>query len=244
MNSKTTSMLAVAIAVAFSASAATAANRPISATAASPVARHPAPSGSFALLFDQTGSPALSGVVVTKSLDAGSEPYDAEMADDFVVPAGGWAVSQVKVGTFYQNGGTPVNPSTSGNITFYSGVAVGPPGAPVAGCSYSNVPLTYDSGLSISTLTLPTACALPAGTFWIGFSANLSFAAQGGDAYASQQNTTANNVPVWRNPGDAYQTGCTSFSALTTCGFATNGGMTVQLLGQTTPVTLQKFSVD
>lgn len=241
-----TTALAAAVALVFSATSAEAAPRIASskaATAAHAASPSPAPLGGVVVLLDQTTSPSTSGVLAMRNLDAGSEDYDSEMADDFAVPSGGWAVSQVRIGSFYQSGKTPVTPSTAGNVTFYTN-ASGAPGIAVPGCTYTGIPLSYDATQQYSTLNLPTECALAEGTYWIAFSGDLSYNAEQGGVYVAQQTTTTGGAPVWRNPGDAFGSGCTNWAPLTSCDFVSNGGMTVQLLGRTTPVSLQSFGID
>lgn len=239
--------IAAAITLAFAGTAIAAPRAPAtkSATAQTRAIANPQPAGGAIVLFDQTASPGTSGVIAMRNLDPGSEPYDAEMADDFAVPSGGWAVSQVRIGTFYEGQkGSTVTPSVVGNITFFADAA-GVPGAAVAGCTYTGIALSYDIGTGYSTLNLPTECALStAGTYWIAFSGDLAYQAEGGGVYVVQQTTTAGAAPVWRNPGDGFGSGCTAWTALTSCDFSTNGGMTVQILGRTTPVSLQGFSID
>lgn len=241
------SLLALAIAMAFSATVAQAepGHPPASSKTTKAFTEASAPSGGAPLLFNQTGSPSFDGILAMTNLDAGQQTFDTELADDFDVPAGGWAVSVVRLGTFYHSGGTPVRPSTSGNITFYSDTGNGRPGAAIAGCTYRNVSLFYNESFITSVMTLPEVCALPQGRNWIGFSGNLSFADQEGGVYVTQETGTPGGTVVWRNPGGGYANGgCTDWSAPTSCALARDGGMTFQLYGQTTPVTLQQFSVD
>ncbi len=239
-------LLAAAIATVFSATVAQAekAHAPTNAKTTKAFAEAPAPSGGAPLLFNQTGSPNFEGILAMTNLDQGQQAFDTQLADDFDVPAGGWAVSVVRIGTFYHSGGTPVRPSTSGNITFYYDTGTGRPGGAVPGCAHKDIPLFYSEMFLTSVLTLPDVCALPQGRYWMGFSGNLSFNDQMGGVYVTQETAMPGNSIVWRNPGGGYSVGCTDWGAPTSCGLATNGGMTFQLYGQTTPVTLQKFSVE
>ena len=241
------SLLAIATALTFSASAALAetGHAPVHATTTTKaLAGAPAPSGGLPLLFNQTGSPSFEGILAMTNLDPGQEMFDTELADDFNVPAGGWAVSVVRIGSFYHSGGTPVRPSTSGNITFYSDSGDGRPGASITGCAFKNVPLFYSEPYLTSVINLPEVCALQEGRSWMGFSGNLSFADQEGGVYVTQESSSPNNTIAWRNPNGGFASGCTNWAAPTSCGLAGNGGMTFQLYGQTTPVTLQAFSVE
>ena len=242
------SLLAAAIALTFSATVALAAetsHAPLHAsTTTRALAGAPAPSGGLPLLFNQTGSPSFEGILAMTNLDADQTIFDTELADDFDVPAGGWAVSVVRVGSFFHSGGTPVRPSATGNVTFYADSGVGRPGAAIAGCSFKNAPLYYSEPYLTSVINLPQVCGLPEGRYWMGFSGNLSYADQEGGVYVTQESSSPNSTIAWRNPNGGYQSGCTNWAAPTSCGLAGNGGMTFQLYGQTTPVTLQAFSVE
>ena len=244
---KTSPILAAAIAITFTAAAAQAApaHAPTNATAtARSLSSAPMPNGGLPMLFNQTGSPSFEGILAMTNLDPGQETFDTELADDFNVPAGGWAVSVVRIGSFYHSGGTPVRPSTSGNVTFYVDTGIGRPGAVISGCAFKDVPLYYSEIYLTSVINLPEVCALPEGRYWMGFSGNLSFADQEGGVYVTQESSSPDNMLVWRNPLGGYATACTNWAAPTSCGLAGNGGMTFQLYGQTTPVTLQAFSVE
>lgn len=238
--------LAAAIALAVSSAVAHAQtdHAAVQATTTTAFTDAPAPAGGLALLFNQTGSAALQGILAMTNLDAGQEAFDTELADDFNVPAGGWAIAVVRLGTFYHSGGTPVRPSANGNVTFYYNSAAGRPGLVIPGCAFMNVPLAYNEFYQTSVLTLPQVCALPQGRHWMGFSGNLSYADQEGGVYVTQETTSASGVIAWRNPGGGYGPNCLTWGAPTSCGLDWNGDMTFQLYGQTTPVTLQKFSVE
>ncbi|MFZ2236224.1 MAG: hypothetical protein WBP11_12260 [Dokdonella sp.] len=243
---KARSILAAAIAMIFSAATAEAAttHAPPQSTATKAFSGGLAPSSGAPLLYNQTSDPIFAGILAMTNLDPGLEAFDTELADDFNVPAGGWAISVVRFGSYFYAGGTTAQPATSGNITFYYDTNTGRPGGAIPGCSHADIPLYYSEAYLTSVLTLPQVCALPQGRYWIGYSANLSFAAHEAGSYVSQQANSPNNTIVWRNPGGGYPGACTNWSAPTSCGLDSNGGMTFQLYGQTTPVTLQKFSVE
>ena len=213
------------------------------ATATRGIIANPRAEGGAVVVFNQTANPTNSGVIAMRNLDAGAESYDAQLADDFVVPVGGWAVSQVRIGSFFQDtSSNPVTPPVVGNITFHTQVAGGP-GPAVAGCTYTGIALSYDAGSSYSTLNLPTECALSMGTHWKSFSADLSFQAQNGGVYVRQQSNSPGSSAVWRNPGSGFGQTCSNWTMVSSCGFPA-GGMTLQLLGRLTPISLQSYEVD
>jgi hypothetical protein len=64
------------------------------------------------------------------------------------------------------------------------------------------------------TLTMP--CILSSGTHWVSVQANLNFFPDGQWSWFARA-PQANNGAVFRNPGNGFATGCTSFGRRTTC---------------------------
>lgn len=184
------------------------------------------PEGASVLLYDQNNNAANNGVP-DQDFEAAFDTYDSEAADDFVVPAGTtWQVDEVRtVGTTGTPGGSTVD------VIFYSNSAGGGdpdlPGAPVAGCSYTN--LTPVDNLGSFTIVLPAACTLPAGTYWVGVQTNQSFASNG-QHFWSNRSVQTGSEGVWRNPGDGFASGCLTFRPQTVCGVG--GGASPDLLFQ------------
>lgn len=184
--------------------------------------------GTSVLLYDQTDNAASNGVP-DQDFEPAFDIYDAEAADDFVVPAGtSWTVDQVRtVGTTGTAGGAKVN------VIFYANSAGGGdpdlPGAAVPGCSYSSLQPVDTAGSF--TVSLPTACNLPAGTYWVSVQAIQSFASNG-QHFWSNRSVQTGSESVWRNPGGGFATTvpCTSFRPQTACGVG--GGVSPDLLFQ------------
>ena len=88
----------------------------------------PAPDSTQTILYDQTDNPAANSTV-SQNFEAANDAFDNQLADDFVVPAGGWTIGQVNVLGVYFNG---PGPATSVNVFFYADAA-GLPGAVVPG---------------------------------------------------------------------------------------------------------------
>ena len=166
-----------------------------------------APNAPAVVLYDQTDNAAGNGAPA-QDFEAGFEAYDCDAADDFVVTdATGWDVDQVIIVGTQSSGGSP----TSVDVTFYADSATFP-GAVV--CSY---PGLIPSGNTTMTVTLPTVCELPQGTFWLGFQVNQAFNPTG-QFFWSNRTTQTGNGGVWRNPGDGFASGCISWGRQTTCG--------------------------
>lgn len=175
------------------------------------------------VLYSQIDNPAGNGVP-DQDFEAGYDIYDADAADDFVVLAGpdNWSVTQVFTPGVYSAGG---GPAASVDITFYADNA-GLPGAAV--CSYPGLVPSDNVGEFLTTL--PTPCVLAPGTYWLGQQTNQDFATAG-QHFWSNRSVQSNAGALWRNPGDGFGTGCTTFTAPGTCGAApgVGGGFPDQL---------------
>src|SRR6056297_2639320 len=139
-----------------------------------------------------------------QDFEAANDSYDAEGADDFVVPNGiQWQIDEVAtVGTTGTPGGATVN------ITFYTD-AGGEPGTPV--CSYTGVTPVDNAGSF--DIVLPTACVLPPGSYWMAQQTDQEFATNG-QHFWSNRTAASNNPAVWRNPGDGFGSGCTDWAPM------------------------------
>ena len=107
--------------------------------------------------------------------------------------------------------------------------AAGVPGA-TATCSYSAAAATVAA--TATRIVLPTGCSLAAGTCWVGISVALYFAPDG-QIYWINDTVGSLSDSVWRNPGDAFDTGCTDWDTLANCGVGggVDPGESFQLLG-------------
>lgn len=191
------------------------------------------------LLYDQTTSPAGTSTS-SQNFEAANNAFDNELADDFVVPAGGWAIDNMTVGGVYFGG---TGPAASVHVAFYANSGT-LPGAPVAGCDYPAV-APVDTAGSFS-LPLAPVCALAPGTYWVSVVANMDFT-PGGQWGWTDRTVTSNNPAVWRNPGGGFAIpACTGFAPKTaTCGIGAGAPDQIfSLSGVTTPVELLGFSVE
>ena len=181
------------------------------------------PNGST-ILFDQTANQSTNGTTA-QNFSSSYDAYDAEAADDFAVPAGGWTLSSVNLITSTSGGFT--GPTTA-SVNIYPDAA-GAPGA-TAACSYAAAPATI--GATTTAITLPTTCALPAGTYWVAISVALDFGV-GGQVFWTNSTVGSLSDGVWRNPGDGFGTGCTNWGTLAACGVGggVDPGYSFQLLG-------------
>jgi hypothetical protein len=165
------------------------------------------------VLYDQFDNDSGSGSV-SQDFEAANDGFDAQAADDFIVPSGAtWTLTQVDVAGVYFNG---PGPADSFNVTFYSDAA-GLPGAAVATLTGQ----TYTNGAS-AMITLSTPVVLTQGTYWVSVQARLDFT-PGGEWGWEDRSVQANTGGVWQNPGDGFASGCTTWTTLLTC-IPTAGG--------------------
>ena len=167
------------------------------------------PSGSGQILFNQMSFSG-SGMPTQRLVPPG--PFDAEGADDFVVPAGGWTIGQFNFGM--PQFGLERNPGMV-DIRVYPN-ASGEPGGPAV-CSYNGVTANMH-GTQQLRVPLPAPCVLGPGTYW------LSLQRSNGPLRWAVGSPNPHPPPFvlgergrWRNPGDGFDTGCTNWSDMTTC---------------------------
>ncbi len=147
----------------------------------------------------------------SQNFNASNDAFDAMAADDFVVPAGEtWTITGALVrGT--QDGATP---ATTADVKFFTdsggapGTEIPTPGTATA-TDYPRMNLTFAG---------PT---LTAGTYWFGVSAVLDPGASPpfSQWYWSENSEQFGSKSVYRNPGDGFQSGCTSFTTKSSCVF-------------------------
>ncbi|TDR48505.1 hypothetical protein DFR29_101125 [Tahibacter aquaticus] len=200
----------------------------------------PAPHGSTVVLYDQIANATTSGALVAQYSSSSGAPYDSEGADDFVVPAAGWRITTVQFGAFAGQNTTGAYP-TAANVRIYTND--GPAPSSNTACNYSAATVAYDTTTQIATVALPGVCELAAGTYWISYQPMYDFGASGGDYFWNLAAPQVGAIGQWRNPGDGFASGCTAWSATTSCDF-TQPDFAFRLSGVVLPVSLQSFSID
>lgn len=169
-------------------------------------------------LHDQTDSPG-AGLVPDQDFQPAFDIFDAQAADDFeIADPLGWIVTRLEtVGQTGVAGGATLDVAIHEN----SG---GLPGAAL--CQGANLPPRSDSGGSFS-VDLPTPCTLAMGTYWLVLQTNQNSSTHG--AHYWRGRSASSGLPAaWRNPGNGYGTGCTSWSSVASC--APNGATESDLL--------------
>ncbi|HET8897302.1 MAG TPA: hypothetical protein VFN09_00770 [Rhodanobacteraceae bacterium] len=171
------------------------------------------------VLYDQTTGASGEGAP-TQDFEVGYDSYDSAGADDFVVPAPGWSLTEINVTTSFSV--TITSMSIPVNISIYPD-AGGAPGTS-ATCTYSAITATADPTLP-TNVVLPTPCYLPPGTYWMSFQAIHDFGGTpGGQVFWSTRTIQSGSQGQWQNPGDGFGSGCTTWGTLTACAVAGNPG--------------------
>jgi hypothetical protein len=154
------------------------------------------------VLYDQYGS-GMTGVS-SQQFEPAYAAYDAQAADDFVVPAGQtWTVNEVEAGGGYYGGPGPVE---AVNVFFY-GTTGGPysplPGTPV----FTQTGILYTPSAGAGDLIIPLSppAQLAAGTYWVSVQARMDLTTQGQWYWRDIGSfSTQGASAAWRNPAFGY----------------------------------------
>lgn len=182
--------------------------------------RHVQPNGSTVLYSQTTGT--YDGSAVTSN-SISTDDYDSFAADDFTVTdAAGWSVSAFNFNVSFRQ--FSADPGTTYNVHVYSDASGVPNDTAAALCGGDELTGTLSSGDTALSVALPAACSLPAGHYWVVLQANINFATAGNQMYwsAFSPATVPGTAAQWKNPGDGFGSGCTSWSPSTSCDLTGN----------------------
>ena len=163
------------------------------------------------LLHDQTPL-ASSDTFIVQQSDIYGGIYSCQAADDFTVPAGeAWQLTTVTVM------GQASAKTHTATVVIHSGDNGGIPGAVLA--SFESVPAT-DDGSGNLTISLETEAGDPLllapGNYWMSYTTVRDYETAG--LWYGVSNAVQSGYPaVWQNPGNGWQTGCTSWAPLADC---------------------------
>lgn len=217
-----TLLLAGAAALAFSGTA-NAGAHPSKASTVSANSKHVfvLPHRNASVLYDQSaGSNGIA--IVSQDFTDSSFPtaYDADGADDFVLPAGKHVISDVVANGTYFNGS---GPAITYNVTFYKKIKKGK-GKAVLTCTGNSY---VDLGFGQPQITLGGCTGknkFKGGkAVYVSVYAVMPFIG-GGEWGWGTNNTVNGSGAYWRNPGSGFGTGCTGYTALLTCIPSGEGG--------------------
>jgi len=169
----------------------------------------PAPKAPQGVLYDQYDNAGTNATWSGTLTDFTG--FDADLADDFVVPGGQtWNVESIDADGTYFNGSGPAD---SFNVFIYVDSG-GLPGTQV----YSTLNQTWTQTGTTFTVDLSPAAVLTPGTYWIEIQANMTFSV-GGQWGWTDRTVLSNSPAAWQNPGGGFGTPCTTWGQRgATCG--------------------------
>lgn len=166
------------------------------------------------VLVDQLNNPGDWGIVSEKFDPVNSE-WDAEAADDFVIPEGdgAWTIETIDVYGLCRNLDFEVidcGNLDSANIRFYRNNGT-IPGEEVYSASQEDIIAggLVQEFVRMYSVDLTTPAVLPAGRYWVSFQVNMDISA--GDFAVNERTVQSGYSYAFRNPGGAWGTGCTDW---------------------------------
>ena len=210
------------------------------------------PAAEFAVLWDQPLSTVDTAARVNQEFPD-VPTYSSFLADDFVVPAGGWSINAMFIPNDGWNGATSMTCASMLHFEIYAdngGIPAGYPGGPAPLWSLAVAPTDPQITLTNGTGGIPTnvlaTLATPAvintaGTYWFVFYPTADFAVCG--QFGRQAADTTNGAIVqFINPGGGFGYG-TGYQSWAIIG-ATLHDEAFRFEGDVIPVTLQSFDIE
>jgi hypothetical protein len=203
-----------------------------------------------AILLDQPLSATNTNAYVDQEF-SDFPTYSSYLADDFVVPAGGWQISAIFVPGSGWNGFTTILNATMLHVEIYAdaaGLPAGYPGgaAPVwalaAAPTDTQFTITAGSnGYPSNVLVTPTVQpTLTPGTYWLVFYPSMAFTS--GQYGRQNADTTNGAATLFINPGGGFGFG-TTWQSPSVIGM-TQPDLAFRIEGVAVPVELQTLSIE
>ena len=174
-----------------------------------------APKAPQVVLYDQYDN-ASANATSSQDFEAAFDPFDDQLADDFVVPGGQtWNVESIDADGIPFNCSGSCVPDTF-NVFFYADSG-GLPGAQV----YSATGQSFVIAGSTYSITLTVPAVLGAGTYWVSVQARMDFTGNGQWGW-TDRTVQSNQGAAWQNPGGGFGV-CPTWTRKPTC-IPTAGG--------------------
>ena len=209
------------------------------------------PEAVIAILWDQPLSAINTNAYANQEFPA-YPTYSSFLADDFVVPAGGWQISAIFVPGNGWNGFTTILNATMLHFEICAdaaGLPAGYPGGAAPLWSLAAAPTDaqftitagsggYPSNVLVTPTVQPT---LTPGTYWLIFYPTMNFSPTG--QYGLQPADTTNGAATrWINPGGGFAYG-TTWQSPSVLGM-TQQDLAFRIEGVALPVGLQTLSIE
>lgn len=203
-----------------------------------------------AILWDQPLSATNTNAYVDQEF-SDFPTYSSYLADDFVVPAGGWQISAIFVPGSGWNGFTTILSATMLHVEIYAdaaGLPAGYPGGAAPVWSLAAAPTdaqftitTGSGGYPSNVLVTPTVQpTLAPGTYWLVFYPSLAFA--NGQYGRQNADTTSGGTTLFINPGGGFGYG-TTWQSASVVGM-TQQDLAFRIEGVALPVELQTLAAE
>jgi hypothetical protein len=147
--------------------------------------------------------------IVSQNFEPDFDAYDSRGADDFSLDSA-CSILEVDTDGEYFNGSGPAD---SFHVTFYRNNLHNKPGRRV---SNQNLLSYTDEGLGSPEITLDREVTLAAGVYWVAVKANMDFST-GGEWGWNTNNTQRGGPGQWKNGGNGFNTGCTTYQPVLEC---------------------------
>ncbi|MBN2460735.1 MAG: T9SS type A sorting domain-containing protein [Candidatus Cloacimonetes bacterium] len=182
--------------------------------------------GSGNILWDQLDAEGETYGKSAQDFEPVYNAYDAEVAGDFVLenPA---TVTGCAVNFFF-------NAAYSEAVPFNVGFFPDEDGEPGETALVSIFTAEYlPNENNVYEITFAEPVELPAGTYWIGYNMKLDYGTLEIQCFANQKVSLINGTPAyWRNPGDGFGTGYTTWSPAVLSQGNTPEDITFSIIGE------------
>ncbi|MBP6871325.1 MAG: carboxypeptidase regulatory-like domain-containing protein [Bacteroidales bacterium] len=186
---------------------------------------------SRAVLYQQTNSSGAG--MASQDFETVYDAYDCQGADDFYVPAGmQWTIQTI---TATGSGSTT---ATLANVYIYADNA----GMPAASASTTLMNLTCTNANAVLTINIPGNIVLGPGHYWVSVQDASPYATYG-QWYWTRTTSIYNSGACWRNPGNGFGLGATTWTYMANIGYPNNDFM-FRLEGTSGPVPTCDYRID
>lgn len=176
------------------------------------------PSAACSILIPPYSSQVDGGNGNTSQIfEASNTAYNNELADDFTAPTGTNKVCRVKIlGSTSSGGNLSNDPDAKFILTVYSNTG-NLPGTVVFSEIYT-LATVYNSSTQVVDMPVSISHVItPGQKYWVSVRAQAGFAL-GGQWYWTNSNATQQGEKfVWRNPGNGFSSGCTTWTDASAC---------------------------
>jgi hypothetical protein len=161
--------------------------------------------------FSQLSGDLATAIASSDFLDDGFDAYDSAAADDFVCARSVRHLKRIELHGWYWGAGGPgesIDVRVLANDK--AGVSDEPSDDRVV-CSFLNMPVNgLDGDIVVRPKHIP--CRLKAGrTYWLQAQMHIYYGTQGHWGW-EMVSVDQRNAADWRNPGDGFATGCSTYS--------------------------------